>query len=247
MMESRVDKLLYGAITLEQPLRGYRVNMDSILLGAFTKLRKDDRVLELGCGSGAILLVLGWRYNRAHSMKGIEIQEDISALARKNIEKNRMSESISITTGDLRDIAAERSRGDYSVVVATPPYYEKHRSRPSPLEQDAVSRHGAACTLEDILQSASWSLARKGRFYTVFPARRMGELLGGLLEVHLQPKRIRMVHAHPQAEASVVLVESHKEGGVGMTVESPLWIRDGRGAFHPEYLLAYTKGGWSCL
>ncbi len=246
MMRSAVDDLLYGALKLEQPLRGYRVNMDSVLLASFARLRRGDSVFELGCGSGAILLILAWRYPEIASLRGIEIQEEMAAMARRNAEINGMKERISVLSGDLRTLRTNSEGGSYSVVVGNPPYDEKHRSRPSPVPEEAVSRHGAACTLADVLAGASWSLARKGRFYTVFRARRLGELLGGLLKVQLQPKRLRMVHPDPSSEASVVLVESVKEGGPGMIVDPPLWIRDNRGAFFPEYLFAYTREGWTC-
>ncbi len=246
MIRSGVDDFLYGALRLEQPLRGYRVNMDSVLLASFARIRRRDRVFELGCGSGAILLILGWRHPEIASLEGIEIQEEMAEMARRNARINGMEERISITSGDLRNLRTRCDGGSYSVVVGNPPYDEKHRSRPSPVSGQAVSRHGAACTLEDVLAGASRSLARKGRFYTVFRARRLGELLVGLLKVQLQPKRLRMVHPDPASEATVVLVESLKEGGPGMVVEPPLWIRDRRGAFSPEYLFAYTKEGWTC-
>ncbi len=246
MMRTAVNDLLYGALKLEQPLRGYRVNMDSVLLAAFARIRTGDRVFELGCGSGAVLLILGWRYPDLGSLKGIEIQEEMAQMAVRNAVRNGMEDRISIVTGDLRNLRSGGEGGFCTVVVGNPPYDEKNRSRPSPVSGQAVSRHGAACTLEDVLAGASRSLARKGRFYTVFRASRLGELLGGLLKVQLQPKRIRMVHPDPASEATVVLVESAKEGGPGMVVEPPLWIRDRRGAFSPEYLFAYTREGWIC-
>jgi tRNA1(Val) A37 N6-methylase TrmN6 len=245
-MRTTVNDLLYGALRLEQPSKGYRVNMDSVLLASFARLRRGDSVFELGCGSGAILLILAWRHPEIRSLEGIEIQEEMADMARRNAGINGMEQRISVITGDLRNLRRETEGGSYSVVVGNPPYDEKHRSRPSPVAGEAVSRHGAACTLEDVLAGASWSLARKGRFYTVFRARRMGELIGGLLKVQLQPKRLRLVYPDPSSEASVVLVESVKQGGAGMMVEPPLWIRDARGAFSPEYLFAYTREGWPC-
>lgn len=246
MKQTAVNDLLYGALKLEQPLRGYRVNMDSVLLAAFARLRRGDRVFELGCGSGAILLILGWRYPHVASLRGIEIQEEMAQMAVRNVVRNHMDQRISIVSGDLRRLRSCQEGGSCTVVVGNPPYDEKNRSRPSPVSGQAVSRHGAACTLEDVLRGASWILRRKGRFYTVFRASRLGELLGGLLKVQLQPKRIRMVHPDPASEAAVVLVESLKEGRPGMVVEPPLWIRDSRGAFSSEYLFAYTREGWTC-
>src|ERR1700704_6101601 len=56
MIDSREtrDSILGGALTIIQPVTGYRFAIDSILLADFARPRRQDRVLELGCGCGVI-------------------------------------------------------------------------------------------------------------------------------------------------------------------------------------------------
>ena len=52
------DRLLGGRVTLLQPQGGLRAGHDAVLLAAAVPARPGDRVLELGCGSGAAFLCL---------------------------------------------------------------------------------------------------------------------------------------------------------------------------------------------
>ena len=49
-MEVSEDKLLGGRVRLRQPIRGYRVAIDSILLASAVPAKRGSRVLDLGAG-----------------------------------------------------------------------------------------------------------------------------------------------------------------------------------------------------
>ena len=55
-----MEDLLYGALKIKQPdeKMGPRVNLDTILLAHFTKPRRREKILELGCAHGAVSLIL---------------------------------------------------------------------------------------------------------------------------------------------------------------------------------------------
>lgn len=50
------DSIYQGKQLLEQPRNGYRFGTDAMLLAAAVQARYGDKVLELGCGVGAVLL-----------------------------------------------------------------------------------------------------------------------------------------------------------------------------------------------
>ncbi|HEY3668042.1 MAG TPA: hypothetical protein VGL19_18695, partial [Polyangiaceae bacterium] len=53
------DSLYGGAVSLRQPARGYRVNVDAILLAAFAAQgRRAKLALDLGAGVGSVALGL---------------------------------------------------------------------------------------------------------------------------------------------------------------------------------------------
>ncbi len=242
------DDLLYGALTLRQPAEGPRVNVDTILLSAYVRdtfPRTGGRILELGCASGAVSLILALRFPDA-ALTGLEIQEDLAALAEENAALNGLSGRISVVRGDLRNSGTLFPPQSFDCVAMNPPYGEPGRGRPSASRADRAARQGIWCSPGEVASAARYLLKHRGRMYVVFRAGRTAELLASLSERDVEPKRIRFVHPLPGRKASVVLVEALRGGKPGMTVEPPLFIEDGSGNYTEELLSAYTKEGLPC-
>ena len=79
----------------------FRLSTDCVLLADFANLSGAKRGIDLGCASGAIALLLLCRSEKLH-MTGLELVEDAAALARKNMEKNGLTERSRILWGDIR-------------------------------------------------------------------------------------------------------------------------------------------------
>ncbi len=91
----------------------------------------------------------------------------------------------------------------------------------------ARARHELAGNLRDFLEAAAYCLGDGGRFYIVYLAERLVDLLTQMRQVRLEPKRIRFVHGRKNAPARMLLVEGRKGGRPGLEVESPLFVYDG--------------------
>ena len=77
-------------------------------------------------------------------------------------------------------------------------------------------------------------LKNKGRFYLVFPARRLAELCTALQRVTLEPKLLRFVHPHQEKPASLVLIEAVKQAGSDLQIAPPLVMHDSDGGYSEE-------------
>ncbi|MFA7207982.1 MAG: methyltransferase domain-containing protein, partial [Synergistaceae bacterium] len=86
MNEGRED-LLRGELKIKQPLEneGPRVNIDTILLAHFTKPKKGEKILEIGCAHGAVSLILA---KRGHTVEGVDIQSHLIEMAGENAAEN---------------------------------------------------------------------------------------------------------------------------------------------------------------
>jgi len=82
MEEETLDTILDGRLRVLQPKRGYRFSLDSILLAHFVSLKSRARVIDIGCGSGIILLIVAKRFLQVN-LTGLEIQENLAVLAEK--------------------------------------------------------------------------------------------------------------------------------------------------------------------
>jgi tRNA1Val (adenine37-N6)-methyltransferase len=227
------DAILGGTVRIIQPRKGYRFSVDSILLARFAQIRKSDRVLELGAGTGVIAIAIA-ALHQPREIVAVEIQPELTALIRRNAELNRI-ETIRAVAGDLRKLPeAEVARESFDVVIANPPYRASNTGRISPDPARRVARSEASATLEDFVAAASRCARRGARAAFVFAADRTAELITTLREHRLEPKRIRFVHSYNDAPATTVLVEARKHGGVEAAILPPLILFDAPGVYTRE-------------
>ena len=240
---SSKDDILYGIIKLWQPKTGARVNVDTVLLAAFPDISvsRKGKYAELGAASGAISLLLAKRFDNL-SVTGFEIQSEAVELAKLNAAENGLSSRVSFLEFDIRNYRSIEAES-YGGVVVNPPYKSVESGRLSSKLASAVARQETTCRLEDVVSAARWILRSHGHFYCVFTANRMAELLNLLVNNSIQPKRIRFVHPKPQRSASIFLLEAVKNGGIGLTIEPPLFIYDENGEYTEELKKAYTLEG----
>jgi tRNA1(Val) A37 N6-methylase TrmN6 len=173
------DKLLGGRVKLRQPLEGYRVAIDPVLLAAAVPAREDDRVLDIGCGTGAASLCLAARVPGC-SIVGLERDPDVARLAAENIARNDLAARLSVIEGDLLAPPAALSRGSFSQVMANPPFLEATRASASPVAARAAAAVESAAMLGDWIDFALTMLRDKGTLTLIHRADRLGDLLAAL-------------------------------------------------------------------
>jgi tRNA1Val (adenine37-N6)-methyltransferase len=235
-----IDSLFGGEIKVIQEKDGYRFSIDALLLGGFTWLRKGERVIDLGTGVGIIPLILGKKGVGAQEIVGVEIQQKLSELARRNVHINGFNGLITIYHGDIRTLKSNFSASSFDVAVTNPPYYRVAGGRINPHNQKAIARHEVKCTIDDILGAACYLLREGGRIFAIFPANRSITLFNCLRAVSLEPKRLRWVHSRSGEGARFVLVEAYKAGGEGVEVLPPLSIYSDQGTYSKELEHLYS-------
>lgn len=100
-----------------------KVGTDGVLLGAWTDVSHAHDILDIGCGSGLIALMLAQRAPEA-AVTGIEIDEAAEADARRNVEASPFSERVVILCADL--LAWSRTTAArFDTIVSNPPYHEE--------------------------------------------------------------------------------------------------------------------------
>ena len=76
-------------IYLYQHKKMFRINTDTALLAQFMKVKKGERVLDIGTNNGALLLA-AHRYAPSY-LYGIDIQPEAIAVAEKNMEHHHIT------------------------------------------------------------------------------------------------------------------------------------------------------------
>lgn len=237
------DDILYGRLKLLQPKDGPRVNLDTILLSAWVKVRAGkSRFVELGCASGAISLLLAMKYNRNNfHVTGLEIQSDLVELAKINAKNNGI-ENINFIQGDLRDKNIFRPEY-FDGLVVNPPYGSQLHGRISGNISRSFARHEVTCTPEDVAKTAARILKSKGRLFAVFTCERLDVFINAMTKYNLMPKRIRFIYPDMNHNSGIFLIECIKNGGEGVNILPPLIVRDDNNNYTPEILGAYDLEG----
>ena len=228
-----VDGILAGRLRIIQRKRGYRFSLDALLIAHFADLRNGDDLIDLGTGSGIIALILAQRF-RCGRVLGIEIQDELVAIAKRNVVLNGLAGRIEIRRGDVRCPETLCGPQSFSAAVFNPPYRRLRSGRTNSDPEKAVARHEIEGTVADFLAAAVYALRPEGRVYAIYPAVRMAELISRMRECRIEPKRLRLVHSRLDGEGEFVLVEGVKGGREGLNVAPPLFIyQDARG-YTPE-------------
>ncbi|ACZ19430.1 Methyltransferase type 11 [Thermanaerovibrio acidaminovorans DSM 6589] len=248
-MKSTFDDLLWGRLRAEQPAEGFgpRVTVDTILLGAFVRLKGNLKALEVGCAHGILSLMLIQRARALGAnlrVVGIDIQPQLVEMAMRNRDLHGMTDQVRFIPMDLMELKGSWEEAPFDLVVCNPPYEDPGSGRPSPRGPVALAVHRMSFTLEDLFLRSGKVLRPKGRFFMVMRSHRMGECLDLMRRHRLEPKRLRMVHPKPGRAASVFLVEAIKGARAGLVVESPLFIHGPDGEYTPDLLRAYGTEGF---
>ena len=227
------DAFLGGRLKVRQHRNGYRFSLDSILLAAFARFKPKDRIVDLGAGCGIVAL-LAALWHPGISAVAVKIQADLAALARANAVDNNLADRVVVIEGDLRRIKRAET-GAVDQVLANPPYYPHGTGRLNPDDEKAVARHEILANLADFTAAGRRLLALGGRFAVIYPAERCVDLIWQLRQAGLEPKRLRLAHPYPGAEAGHVLVEAVRGAGPGLRIETPLFVRASAGGpYLPE-------------
>lgn len=232
------DDIRCGRLRLLQPQNGPRVNLDTILLASWVKFRSGHtKFLEAGCASGAISLILAEKFRNIH-VTGVEIQSELAELAKVNAENNNLSDKVSFIAGDIRDKNL-LPREYFDVIVINPPYESEARGRVSPEPSRSAARHELTCTPDDVGEFSARVLKSKGRLFCVFTSERLDVFINAITAHKILPKRIRFVYPDVNHNSGIFLLEAIKDGGEGVNILPPLFVRNLDGIYTPEVLRAY--------
>lgn len=232
-----------GGVQILQREEGYRFNLDPLLLAHFAGpvCRGAGPVLDLGTGSGIIALLFA-KHFEASNVVGLELQEGLFSLAKRNVVLNGFADRVSLVHDDLRRAGTRFAAGAFQHVVSNPPYRPRHQGRISPEPEKAVAKTELECELSDVVDAASHLLERAGTFHVILPASRVAEACALLSAAKLEPRRLLFVHPLAGRPANRVLIEAVKHGKAELQVPAPLVVHtDAGGSFTPE-VLAMTEG-----
>ncbi len=209
--EMKQVKFYDGQVAVTQPGEGYRAGTDAILLASALDMRAGDKILELGCGTGVVMLLAAHHWPDA-KFTGLEKSRDMLALARQNTAGR---DNMDIVAGSIRNIPHDWHL-QYDRVVANPPYFDNRRAvRMSKDKQASFVNQGL--TLDDWLAAMLVCLKPRGTGTLIYRADGLEKICAGLAG-KAGRLRILPIHSYADEPAKRIIVQFRK----GVKSESAL-------------------------
>jgi tRNA1(Val) A37 N6-methylase TrmN6 len=224
-----INPLLGFDLKIIQHANMFNYSLDSTLLADFVTVpKRTQSILDLGTGFAPIPLMLSQKTSLP--ITGIELQDDVYAIAIKNVELNKLESQITILHDDIKHLKTQFSRESFDIITSNPPFFKvTENANVNQSTYKMVARHEVALTLPTLFDVTSFLLKDKGLFYLDHRPERLDEIVILAKHYNLTIKRLRLVYPRIEKEASMVLIEFMKHGKNSMRILPQLIVHDDTG------------------
>lgn len=205
-----------------------KVGTDSVILGAWVTVHNAKSIIDIGCGSGLISLLLAQRSQNIDIL-GVEIDEGSAKDSIYNFHHAPWSNNLQFRHCDIRKFDSKKK---YDLVISNPPFFTGSLL-PKNNEREGA-RHDKSLSLNDLLRSTVRLMNKKGTLAIVFPYDREEELIQNAYEMGLFPHRILHTRNKPQAQIKRSFIEFQKVK-VPIVEKELFSIRDEENKYSQEY------------
>lgn len=202
-----VDYIPHSTLKLIQDKR-YKMSSDTIHLAQFLRLRKNDKIIDVGTNNGVLALYASI-YTKNQVM-GIDISTSAIECAQTNALLNEIK-NISFYVSQLQDF----NHTLVDVIICNPPYHKA-------INNSDEMQFDHFLSLEDLAKHSYRLLKDKGRCMMIIKAYRMIETIQIFHDYQFALRRIQMVHHSLSHQASSVCFEFVKEGKEHCLIEAPI-------------------------
>lgn len=195
----------------------FHVNTDTAILGMFLDDLHNKTVLDIGTGSGALLLYA--HYHHGNKLIGIDIQEKALKLAKKNLDN--YTKNYELIHSSIQDLNIK----PVDVIICNPPFFEVGNMRCSDNWNKAMFEE--TMSLEEMFVGFRKFLKDNGEIYTLYPAERFPELYQMCLKYKLKIMRIQFVHDKKRPYAQRVVLKLKIGKMTKLKVSKPIVVEKG--------------------
>jgi tRNA1Val (adenine37-N6)-methyltransferase len=154
----------FKQFTVRQQHCAMKVGTDGTLLGAWALASAGAcRVLDIGTGTGLIVLMMAQRYPEAQAI-AIDIDEKAVFQAQENVQASPFADRIQVFQADVQTFEDSEK---FDSIVCNPPFFED--SLVCPDAQRTEARHTISLDYRQLMESAFRLLKDDGRFSVIIP------------------------------------------------------------------------------
>ncbi|HZK92816.1 MAG TPA: methyltransferase [Prolixibacteraceae bacterium] len=170
---SRNNWFVFKQFRIEQQKAAMKVGTDGVLLGAWSPVNDDKRILDVGTGTGLIALMLAQRSEAI--IDAVEIDELACEEAEFNFAHSPWNDRLKVFNTNFQkfsDLPCE----PYDLIVSNPPFFVNSlKTKNAAL---SVARHNDVLTFEQLAICARKLLHNTGRLCVIIPFTSCEEFRG---------------------------------------------------------------------
>lgn len=239
--DERLDDLVRGGLKIIQSTSAFCFSMDAVLLSNFASVKKGERIVDLGAGTGVIPLLLSTRH-QVQQIIGLEIQGDSVDRAMRSVRGNRLEHLIKIIEGDLRVADQILETGKFDLVISNPPYLPVGRGEQNQTGSIAIARHEVLCCLEDVISSSAKLVKYGGRVALVHRPDRLSDIIIMLNNYQLKLRRMQLVYPRLYQKPNMILFEAQFGGNPELIIQEPFFVYNENGSYTIQFWNTYYPG-----
>ena len=222
----------YENLKIMQDSDMFNFSLDSVLLPNFITINETTKnILDIGTGNAPIPLILSTKTKA--KIIGVEIQKEVSELAKESVKINNLENQIEIINSDIKKDLFETE--SFDIITCNPPYFEvKEKSKFNKNDYKTIARHEIELTLKELLKISRKLLKNGGTLGIVHRPERLIDILEEMRKNNIEPKKIRLVYPHKNKPANILLIEGKKNGNKGLKILPPLYSHNEDGTYTEE-------------
>jgi tRNA1(Val) A37 N6-methylase TrmN6 len=239
------DAFLDGRLRILQPGTGYRAGLDAVLLAATVEARPGARVLDVGAGVGVVGLCVA---HRLPDVRATLVERDarLAALARRNVERNRLGARVRVVEADvLQPLGANSELAEaaesFDHVLANPPFHVEGRGTAAGDPVKAGANAMPRGTLDRWVRFLAAMARPRGLVTLIHRAEALSEVLAAL-EGRFGGTVVVPVHPREGRPAVRVLVRAVKASRAPLELRPGLILHDADHSFRPGIAAVLRDG-----
>lgn len=218
----RIDDLQLKGLKIIQNKDGFCFGIDAVLLANYVKPKSKATMVDLCTGTGIIPIIVSAKSN-IKKFIGVEIQKEVSDMAKRSVKMNSLEDKIEILNKDLKDLKSEIGNDTAHIVTVNPPYMTMNKLI-SCEDKKAISRNEVFCTIEDIIKEASRILVSSGKLFMIHRPTRLADILGICRNFNMELKELQFIHPRKQKAPNLMLMTFVKKAKPELKILDPIYV-----------------------
>jgi tRNA1(Val) A37 N6-methylase TrmN6 len=216
-----VEYITDTGLLMEQPENAYHFSGDAVALGEFAACKKTDIIIDIGCGTGILTLLLAAKSPR--KIIAVDINKDATEQIEKNIVLNKMKlkTDISVHNTDAKVLHKTIGANTADIIVCNPPYFGSGKKPTNPNKNFA--RHDSTLSLRDLASAATKILKYGGVIYFCYPANKTAKAITVFENNNFRVKEIKFISNNKGIY--LALFKCKKGGGDSTKIYAPLPVK----------------------